>query len=161
MSLLVLGLLVKRKTKLDFRLGVMPLFTLARSGVLFLFIVTRASVIFSRGFPPSVMVFRVKLDCSKSCAGDSSCQLAVDGITLYFWKSRENLLFIYIADPSENRKSWVLAEITEKEYCQAKKVCIKFNVLSINVLWLHFNNQLFNSFLGITVWNFCFLFVYF
>jgi hypothetical protein len=50
-----------------------------------------------------------------------------------------------------NRKSWVLAEITEKEYCQAKKVCIKFNVLSINVLWLHFNNQLFNSFLGITV----------
>jgi hypothetical protein len=42
-SLLVLGLLVKRKTKLDFRLGVMPLFTLARSGVLFLFIVTRAS----------------------------------------------------------------------------------------------------------------------
>ena len=68
----------------DFRLGVMPLFTLARSGVLFLFIVTRASVIFSRGFPPSVMVFRVKLDCSKICAGDGSCQLAVDGITLYF-----------------------------------------------------------------------------
>ena len=27
-----------------------------------------------------------------------------------------------LADPGETKKSWVLAEIVEKEYCQAKKV---------------------------------------
>ena len=30
------------------------------------------------------------------------------------------------SDPGETRKSWVLAEITEKEYCQAKKVRFDF-----------------------------------
>ncbi|XP_071147392.1 RB1-inducible coiled-coil protein 1-like [Mytilus edulis] len=32
------------------------------------------------------------------------------------------------ANPSENRKSWVLAEITDKEYCQAKKSQNRFKV---------------------------------
>lgn len=32
------------------------------------------------------------------------------------------MLMFCFSVPGENRKSWVLAEITDKEYCQAKKV---------------------------------------
>lgn len=35
-----------------------------------------------------------------------------------------------LADPGETKKSWVLAEIIEKEYCQAKKV--RFAILMKN-----------------------------
>ena len=35
-------------------------------------------------------------------------------------------MFCLILDPGETRKQWSIAEVTDKEYCQAKKVLHRF-----------------------------------
>ena len=50
------------------------------------------------------------------------------GSTLHFLHSECIEPLGLQSNPSENRKSWVLAEITEKEYCQAKKPQNRFKV---------------------------------
>jgi RB1-inducible coiled-coil protein 1 len=41
---------------------------------------------------------------------------------MQFYSCHTNCNAKLFADPGETKKSWVLAEIIEKEYCQAKKV---------------------------------------
>ncbi|KAL5016944.1 hypothetical protein ScPMuIL_006533 [Solemya velum] len=50
------------------------------------------------------------------------------GTTLHFLHSDCLELLGLKTNPGESRKSWVLAEITEKEYCQAKKPQNRFKV---------------------------------
>ena len=43
-------------------------------------------------------------------------------IFIYNLLSSDFVMFCLILDPGENRKQWSIAEVTDKEYCQAKKV---------------------------------------
>ena len=43
---------------------------------------------------------------------------------------------LFFSDPGENKKQWSIAEVTDKEYCQAKKVCPRIYVGALVAQWV-------------------------